>query len=171
MQLNVSNDLAKAKRRWTEKSSQVDVQQCALSEVGEELGDELARLARPKAEARRRARRRRRRRRRACALIKSNNPHLAGGEQNVSDRGTKRLTRDRMEYLMYPCKVYNMAESQFVGSSFPEKMEKQVLRVGTKSFKQMGFIHFKVFDACASHQRLEQHGGYGFDGGSLLYFF
>ena len=59
MQLNVLNGLAKAKRRWTEKSSQVDVQQCALSEVGEELGDELARLARPKAEARRRRRRRR----------------------------------------------------------------------------------------------------------------
>ena len=78
-------------------SSQVDVQQCALSwEVGEELGDELAMLARRKWRwkrrrrgggpggqlVRRRRRRRRRRKWRACALIKSNNPHLAGGEQN-----------------------------------------------------------------------------------------
>ena len=38
-------------------SSQVDVQQCALSwEVGEELGDELARLARRKWRCKRRRR-------------------------------------------------------------------------------------------------------------------
>ena len=70
-------------------SSQVDVQQCALSwEVGEELGDELARLARRKWRWKRRRRGGGRggqlveeEERRACALIKSNNPHLAGGEK------------------------------------------------------------------------------------------
>ena len=75
------------------RSHQVEVQQCALSsEVGEELGEELARRKwtwewmqrwwrRCWRRRRRRSRRRRRRkRRRRAALIKSNNPHLAGGE-------------------------------------------------------------------------------------------
>ena len=66
--------------------SQVEVQQCALSsEVGEELGEELARRKwrwkLMQTWSRRNWRRRRRRRRRTTALIKSNNPHLAGGEQ------------------------------------------------------------------------------------------
>ena len=57
-----------------------------------------------------------------------------GTKDNVSDLGTKRLTRDRVEYLMYLCKVYNMADSQFVGSSFAERMEEQqVLRIGIKN--------------------------------------
>ena len=64
--------------------SQVEVQQCALSsEVGEELGEELARRKwRWKQTWSRRnwRRRRRRSRRRTTALLKSNNPHLAGGE-------------------------------------------------------------------------------------------
>ena len=67
--------------------SQVEVQQCALSsEVGEELGEELARRKwRWKLmqtwSRRNWRRRRRRRRRRTTALIKSNNPHLADGEK------------------------------------------------------------------------------------------
>jgi len=69
--------------------SQVEVQQCApSSEVGEELGEELARRKwRWKLmqtwSRRNWRRRRRRRRRRTTALIKSNNPHLAGGEKNI----------------------------------------------------------------------------------------
>ena len=73
--------------------SQFEVHQCALSsEVGEELGEELARRkwrwklmqtwSRRKWRRRRRMRKRRRRRR-TTALIKSNNPHLAGGEKYV----------------------------------------------------------------------------------------
>ena len=65
--------------------SQVEVQQCALSsEVGEELGKELARRKwrwKLMQTWSRRNWRRRRRRRRATALRKSNNPHLAGGEK------------------------------------------------------------------------------------------
>ena len=57
--------------------SQVEVQGCTLSwEVGKELGEEW----RKRRERRRRKRRRRRRKR--TTLIKSNNPHLAGGEQS-----------------------------------------------------------------------------------------
>ena len=67
--------------------SQVEVQQCALSsEVGEELGEELARRKwrwKLMQTWSRRNWRRRRRRRRTTALIKSNNPHLAGGEKKV----------------------------------------------------------------------------------------
>ena len=79
--------------------SQVEVQQCALSwEVGEELGEELARRKwrrelmqtwsrrnwrrrRRRRRNWRRRRRRLRRRRRTTALVRSNNPHLAGGEK------------------------------------------------------------------------------------------
>ena len=65
---------------------QVEVQQCALSsEVGEELGEELARRKwrwkLMQTWSRRNWGRRRRRRMRRTALIKSNNPHLAGGEK------------------------------------------------------------------------------------------
>ena len=66
--------------------SQVEVQQCALSsEVGEELGEELARRKwrwKLMQTWSRRNWRRRRRRRRTTALIKSNNLHLAGGEKD-----------------------------------------------------------------------------------------
>ena len=44
-----------------------------------------------------------------------------------------------MEYLMFLCKVYNMAESQMVGSSLADKIEEQnAMRVGIKMFKQVG---------------------------------
>ena len=73
--------------------SWVEVQQCPLrAEVGEEVGEELARRKwtwklmqtwSRRNWRRRRRRRRSRRRRRTTALIKSNNPHLAGVEQLV----------------------------------------------------------------------------------------
>ena len=70
--------------------SQVEVQQCALSsEVGEELGQVEAEVVEEEEDAgggrrrRRRRRTRRRRRMRRTALIKSNNPHLAGGEKTI----------------------------------------------------------------------------------------
>jgi len=68
--------------------SQVEVQQCALSwEVGEEFGEELARRKlrwKLMQTWSRRNWRRRRRRMRRTALVKSNNPHLAGGEISIS---------------------------------------------------------------------------------------
>ena len=61
--------------------SQVEVQQRPLrAEVGEELGEELARR---RWTWKWRQRWWRRRRRRRTTLIKFNNPHLAGGELNV----------------------------------------------------------------------------------------
>ena len=64
----------------------VEVQQWPLrAEVGEELGEELARRKWTWKWRQRwwRRTRRRRRRRRRTTLIKSNNPHLAGGELNI----------------------------------------------------------------------------------------
>ena len=66
--------------------SQVEVQRCPLRvEVGEELGEELARRKWTWKWRQRwwRRRTRRKRRRRRTTLIKSNNPHLAGGEKTV----------------------------------------------------------------------------------------
>ena len=61
----------------------VEVRQCPLrAEVGEELGKELARRKWTWKWRQRWWRRTRRRRRRRTALIKSNNPHLAGGERH-----------------------------------------------------------------------------------------
>ena len=52
-------------------------------------------------------------------------------EENVSDLGTKRLNRDRMEYLMFICKVYNMSDSSLIGSSVAERLdEHQTIKAG-----------------------------------------
>eukprot|EP00435_Cladocopium_sp_Y103_P051844 s88_g16.t1 len=60
-------------------------------------------------------------------------------KDNVSELGTKRLSRDRMEYLMFLCKVDNMAESQMVGSSLAERLDEQkAMKVGIKMCKQVG---------------------------------
>ena len=88
--------------------SQVEVQQCALSsEVGEELGEELARRKwRWKLmqtwSRRNWRRRRRRRRRRTTALIKSNNPHLAGGEKTVPMLYRQKMCQTPFRYVWLP---------------------------------------------------------------------
>ena len=83
----------RSSRAHSDRKPAVEVQQCPLrAEVGEEIGDELVRRKWTwklmqtwsrrnwRRRKRRRRRRRRRRRMRRTALIKSNNPHLAGGE-------------------------------------------------------------------------------------------
>ena len=60
-------------------------------------------------------------------------------KDNVSDLGTKRLSRDRMEYLMFLCKVDNMSDSSLIGSSVAERLdEQQAMKAGVKMFKQLG---------------------------------
>ena len=87
----------RSSRAHSDRKPAVEVQQCPLrAEVGEEIGEELARrkwtwklvqtwsrrnCRRRKRRRRRRRRRRSRRRMRRTALIKSNSPHLAGGEK------------------------------------------------------------------------------------------
>ena len=90
----------RSSRAHSDRKPAVEVQQCPLrAEVEEEIGDELARRKwtwklmqtwsrrnwrrRKRRRRRRRRRWRRRRRMRRTALIKSNNPHLAGGEKII----------------------------------------------------------------------------------------
>jgi len=69
----------RSSRAHSDRKPAVEVQQCPLrAEVGEEIREELARRKWRQRWWRRRTRRKRRRRR--TTLIKSNNPHLAGGE-------------------------------------------------------------------------------------------
>jgi len=74
-------------RAHSDQRPAVEVQQCTLrAEVDEELARRkwtwkwMQRWWRRRWRTRRRRRKRRRRRRRSTTVIKSNNPHLAGGE-------------------------------------------------------------------------------------------
>ena len=60
-------------------------------------------------------------------------------KQNPSDLGTKRLNRDRMLYLMFLCKVYDLSTSQYVGSEVNDRLEQEtVTRKGIKLFTLAG---------------------------------
>ena len=53
--------------------------------------------------------------------------------------GTKRLTRERMLYLMYLCKIYDLSSSSFVGSDAAETVkQKEVMKQGVKVFTKHG---------------------------------
>ena len=84
----------RSSRAHSDRKPAVEVQQCPLrAEVGEEIGKELARRKWTwklmQTWSRRNWRRRKRRRMRRTALIKSNKPHLAGGEQHSTKLGMK----------------------------------------------------------------------------------
>ena len=67
-------------------------------------------------------------------------PAKVGTRDNISDLGTKRLSRERMLYLMCLCKVYNLESCEFVGSSvFDKVIEQDVMKQGIKMFKEQGF--------------------------------
>ena len=62
-----------------------------------------------------------------------------GTHDNPSDIGTKRLTRERMLYLMYLCKIYDLSSSSFVGSNAAETVkQKEVMKQGVKVFTKHG---------------------------------
>ena len=62
-----------------------------------------------------------------------------GTHDNPSDIGTKRLTRERMLYLMYLCKIYDLSSSSFVGSDAAETVkQKEVMKQGAKVFTKHG---------------------------------
>ena len=62
-----------------------------------------------------------------------------GTKDNPSDIGTKRLTRERMLYLLFLCKVYDLSSSSFVGSDAAENVKQQeVMKQGVKLFSQHG---------------------------------
>ena len=52
-------------------------------------------------------------------------PSRVPSRENPADQGTKRLAKDRMEYLMCLCKVYNMDTLEFVGMNAYDKIQEQ----------------------------------------------
>jgi len=52
-------------------------------------------------------------------------PSRVPSRENTADLGTKRLAKDRMEYLMCLCKVYNIDTSEFVGINAYDKVQEQ----------------------------------------------
>ena len=50
-------------------------------------------------------------------------PSTVPSRENPADLGTKQLAKDRMEYLMYLCKVYNMDNSEYVGMNAYDKFK------------------------------------------------
>ena len=52
-------------------------------------------------------------------------PSRVPSRENPADLGTKRLGKERMEYLMCLCKVYNMDTSEYVGMSAYERIQEQ----------------------------------------------
>ena len=49
-------------------------------------------------------------------------PSTVSTRDNTADLGTKRLSRDRMRYLMNLCKVYDLSQSENVGKDVLEKL-------------------------------------------------
>ena len=52
-------------------------------------------------------------------------PSTVPSRENLTGLGTKRLAKDRMEYLMCLCKVYNMDTSEYVGMNAYDKLQEQ----------------------------------------------
>ena len=52
-------------------------------------------------------------------------PSTVPSRDNPADLGTKGLSKDRMEYLMCLCKVYNMDTSEYVGMNAYDKLQEQ----------------------------------------------
>ena len=58
-------------------------------------------------------------------LLRSGVGRIVPSRENPADLGTKRLAKDRMEYLMCLCKVYNIDTSEFVGINAYDKVQEQ----------------------------------------------
>ena len=67
-------------------------------------------------------------------------PSKVSTRENVSDLGAKRLTRDRVLYLMYLCKIYDMSTSASVGADVYDKVcQEDAMKQGIHMFKEHGF--------------------------------
>eukprot|EP00435_Cladocopium_sp_Y103_P038717 s1683_g10.t1 len=89
-------------------------------------------------------------------------------KHNPSDLGTKRMNRDRVLYLMFLCKVYDLSTSEYVGSEVAKKTKpEEMTRKGIKLFTLAGmgsheakaimrvmfFSALSLTPVVASHQR------------------
>ena len=66
-------------------------------------------------------------------------PSRVPSRENPADLGTKRLAKERMEYLMCLCKVYNIDTSEFVGINAYDKVQEQdIMKASIPLLKEQG---------------------------------
>ena len=66
-------------------------------------------------------------------------PSTVPSRENPADLGTTRLAKDRMEYLMCLCKVYNMDSSEYVGMNAYDKIQEQDnMKASIRLLKEQG---------------------------------
>jgi len=67
-------------------------------------------------------------------------PSRVPSRENPADLGTKRLAKDRMEYLMCLCKIYNIDTSEFVGINAYDKVQEQDnMKASIRLLKEQGY--------------------------------
>ena len=67
-------------------------------------------------------------------------PSRVPSRENPADLGTKCLAKDRMEYLMCLCTVYNIDTSQFLGINAYDKVQEQDnMKASTQLLKEQGY--------------------------------
>ena len=67
-------------------------------------------------------------------------PSRVPSRENPADLGTKRLAKERMEYLMCLCKVYNIDTSEFVGINAYDKVQEQDnMKASIRLLKEQGY--------------------------------
>ena len=67
-------------------------------------------------------------------------PSRVPSRENPADLGTKRLAKDRMEYLMCLCKVYNMDTSEFVAMNAYDKIQEQDnMKASIRLLREQGY--------------------------------
>ena len=66
-------------------------------------------------------------------------PSTVSTRDNTADLGTKRLSRERMRYLMNLCKVYDLSQSEYVGKHVLEKVhQSEAMSEGIKLLRNNG---------------------------------
>ena len=75
-----------------------------------------------------------------CVKEKGLIPSRVPSRENLADLGTKCLAKDRMEYLMCLCKIYNMDTSEFVGINAYDKVQEQDnMKASFRLLKEQGY--------------------------------
>jgi len=73
-------------------------------------------------------------------LLRSGVGRIVPSRENPADLGTKRLAKDRMEYLMCLCKVYNIDTSEFVDIDAYDKVQEQDnMKASIRLLKEHGY--------------------------------
>ena len=65
-------------------------------------------------------------------------PSTVSTRDNTADLGTKRLSKERMKYLMNLCKVYDLSQSENVGKDVDKVHQSEAMSEGIKLFRSNG---------------------------------